>query len=147
MRAVLQRVRGASVSVGGEVTGRVEQGVLILLGVTHGDDEAGARWLARKIAGLRIFADDDGKMNLGLVDIGGGALVVSQFTLYADTRKGRRPGFGSAAHPAVAEPLYEQFCELLLDEGVATVERGVFGGDMAVSLVNDGPVTLILDSP
>ncbi|TNE91604.1 MAG: D-tyrosyl-tRNA(Tyr) deacylase [Deltaproteobacteria bacterium] len=147
MRAVIQRVRGASVTVDGAVTGEVDTGVLVLLGVGPGDGEAEARWLARKIAGLRIFSDDEGRMNLGLVDIGGGALVVSQFTLYGDCRKGRRPSFVGAAHPDVAEPLYERFCVMLREEGVTHVGRGVFGAHMDVRLLNDGPVTLILDTP
>ncbi|MCB9746261.1 MAG: D-tyrosyl-tRNA(Tyr) deacylase [Alphaproteobacteria bacterium] len=146
MRAVVQRVRHASVVVDGEEVGACGAGLLILLGVTQGDDEAKAAWLAKKLAGLRIFQDEAGKMNLGLTDIGGEALVVSQFTLYGDCRKGRRPSFVGAAHPSLAEPLYERFCALLEAEGVP-VGRGVFGGDMKVSLLNDGPVTLIVDTP
>ncbi len=146
MRAVLQRVSRASVTVDGRVTGEVGRGVLVLLGVGPDDGAAQIQWLARKIAGLRIFEDAAGKMNLGLTDIGGGALVVSQFTLFGDTRKGRRPSFTGAAHPSLAEPLYEQFCEALAGEGVP-VGRGVFGAHMDVELVNDGPVTLILETP
>ena len=146
MRAVLQRVSRASVTVDGRVTGEVGRGVLVLLGVGPDDGAAQIQWLARKIAGLRIFEDAAGKMNLGLTDIGGGALVVSQFTLFGDTRKGRRPSFTGAAHPSLAEPLYEQFCEALAGEGVP-VGRGVFGARMDVELVNDGPVTLILETP
>ena len=131
----------------GTITGAVDAGVLILLGITDGDGAAESQWLARKIAGLRIFRDDAGKMNLGLVEIGGGALVVSQFTLYGDCRKGRRPSFVKAAHPEMAEPLYERFCEDLVAAGVSRVERGVFGAMMDVELLNDGPVTLILDTP
>ena len=147
MRAVIQRVTEASVTVDGEVVGEIEAGLLILLGVTDGDGPEQCLWLARKIAGLRIFADADGKMNRSLTDCGGAALVVSQFTLYGDCRKGRRPSFAHAAHPSLAEPLYEQFCVALLDVGVTLVERGVFGAMMDVRLLNDGPVTLILDTP
>ena len=147
MRAVVQRVRRASVTVEDDVTGRVETGVLVLLGVTHGDTEAQGQWLAKKIAGLRIFPDDDGRMNLSLLDIDGQALVVSQFTLYGDCRKGRRPSFVGAAHPTEAEPLYEAFCQSLRDAGVAHVATGVFGAMMDVDLLNEGPVTLIIDTP
>ncbi len=146
MRAVIQRVSEARVEVDGELTGQTGPGLLILLAVTHDDTEAQAAWLARKLAGLRIFQDDAGKMNRSLVDSGGGALVVSQFTLYGDCRKGRRPSFVTSARPEQAEPLYERFCELLAAEG-PPVERGVFGAMMHVSLVNDGPVTLIVDTP
>lgn len=147
MRAVVQRVGSASVDVCGERIGAVDLGFLVLLGVTHGDGEAEARWLASKIVGLRVFADDEGKMNRSLLDVGGGCLVVSQFTLYGDCRKGRRPSFVGAADPAVAEPLYERFCALLRQEGVGRVETGRFGAHMDVRLCNDGPVTLILDTP
>lgn len=146
MRAVLQRVSRASVTVDGRITGQVGTGVLVLLGVGPDDGTAQVDWLARKIAGLRIFEDEAGKMNHGLVDIGGGALVVSQFTLFGDTRKGRRPSFTRAAHPSHAEPLYEAFCDALAAQGVR-VGRGVFGAHMDVELVNDGPVTLILETP
>jgi D-tyrosyl-tRNA(Tyr) deacylase len=147
MRVVLQRVQRASVTVDGEVTGAVDQGLLILLGVAPDDGQPQIDWMARKIAGLRIFEDDDGKMNRSLAEIGGGALVVSQFTLYGDVRKGRRPSFTHAALPAHAEPIYERFCDALHAEGIDPVGRGVFGAHMDVSLVNDGPVTLIVDSP
>jgi len=147
VRAVVQRVRRASVTVEDDVTGRVETGVLVLLGVTHGDTEAQGQWLAKKIAGLRIFPDDAGRMNLSLLDIDGQALVVSQFTLYGDCRKGRRPSFVGAAHPTEAEPLYEAFCQSLRDAGVAHVATGVFGAMMDVDLLNEGPVTLIIDTP
>jgi D-tyrosyl-tRNA(Tyr) deacylase len=147
VRAVVQRVHSASVAVDGAVVGAVDRGLMILLGVGPQDTEAEALWLANKLAGLRIFADEDGKMNRSLTDLGLGALVVSQFTLYGDVRKGRRPSFVHAAHPSLAEPLYERFCELLEAAGVAPVGRGVFGADMAVSLVNDGPVTLVVDTP
>lgn len=147
MRAVVQRVSRASVSVDDRLVGSVDRGLLVLLGVAPGDGPEQVRWLASKLAGLRIFKDDQGLMNRSLVDVGGGALVVSQFTLYGDTRKGRRPSFVGAAPPELAEPLYEQFCEALAAQGVARVERGVFGADMRVELVNDGPVTLIVDTP
>ena len=147
MRAVVQRVRQSAVTVDGSRVGSIEAGVLILLGITHDDGPAQSKWLANKIAGLRIFPDQDGKMNRGLTEAGLGALVVSQFTLYGNCRKGRRPSFVAAAHPDLAEPLYERFCDDLAATGVAPVERGVFGAMMDVSLVNDGPVTLILDTP
>ena len=146
MRALIQRVAHASVVVDGAEVGRCDKGVLVLLGVAPNDTEDQARWLARKVAGLRIFSDDDGKMNLGLTDIGGDALVISQFTLYGDCRKGRRPSFVGSARPEQAAPLYERFCELLAAEGVPT-QRGIFAADMKVSLMNDGPVTLIVDTP
>lgn len=146
MRAVLQRVREASVTVEGQVTGAVGQGVLVLLGVGPEDADSEVAWLARKVAGLRIFEDADGKMNLDLRDVGGAALVVSQFTLYGDARKGRRPSFAKAARAEHAEPMYERFCEALAEQGVP-VARGVFGAHMDVRLLNDGPVTLILETP
>jgi len=145
MRAVVQRVSEASVAVDGAVVGSVDQGLLVLLGVAPGDGPANVAWLAKKVAQLRIFEDDEGRMNRGLIEVGGGALVVSQFTLYGDTRKGRRPSFVGAAPPDVAQPLYEQFCEALAEVGVARVERGVFGAHMEVRLLNDGPVTLVID--
>lgn len=146
MRAVVQRVQHASVVVDGHEVGRCGHGLLILLGVAPADTEDDAGWLARKLAGLRIFSDADGKMNLGLTEVGGEALVISQFTLYGDCRKGRRPSFVNSARPEHAQPLYERFCELLESHAVP-VQRGVFGADMKVSLLNDGPVTLVLDSP
>lgn len=145
MRAVLQRVSHARVTVAGQVTGQIQHGFVILVGVTHGDGEAQAAWMARKIAGLRVFEDDAGKFNRALRDVGGSALVVSQFTLYADTRRGRRPSFTDAAPPEVAEPLIERFCALLREHGVP-VETGVFGAMMQVEIHNDGPVTIILES-
>ena len=145
MRAVVQRVSQASVTVDNQVVGAIGRGFLVLLGVTHADGEAEAAWLARKIAGLRIFEDEDGKFNRALADVDGAVLVVSQFTLYGDARKGRRPSFTEAARPEQAEPLCDRFVELLRAEGIA-VETGVFGAMMAVSLVNDGPVTLLLDT-
>ena len=131
-------------SVGGEVVGAIERGVVVLVGVTHDDTEERAEWLARKIAGLRIFEDRVGKMNAGLLDVDGAALVISQFTLYADARKGRRPGFTDAAPPEVAEPLVEYFAQVLRNHGVP-VETGVFGADMLVEIHNDGPVTILLE--
>ena len=145
MRAVVQRVSQASVTVDGEVVGAIDRGVMILLGVTHGDGEGQARWLANKIAGLRIYEDAEGKMNLGLLDVGGEALVVSQFTLYGDCRKGRRPSFTHAARPEIAEPLCERFIEFLRQAGLQRVESGVFGAHMMVEIHNDGPVTLIIE--
>ncbi len=147
MRAVIQRVSSASVTVDGEITGAIEGGLLILLGVGHGDEESDGAWLANKISNLRIFRDEQDRMNRSVLDLGGGALVVSQFTLHGDCRKGRRPSFVGAAAPKVAQPLYERFCEQLAECGVTQVERGVFGAMMNVALVNDGPVTLIIDSP
>jgi len=145
MKAVVQRVSRSSVTVDGKVVGAVDRGVMVLLGVTHEDGEEQARWLAKKIAGLRIFEDAEGKMNRSLLDVGGGALVISQFTLYGDCRKGRRPSFSTAARPEIAEPLVEQFAEHLRREGVQPVESGVFGAYMQVEIHNDGPVTLILE--
>lgn len=145
MRAVLQRVSEARVDVGGTTVGAIGQGVLVLLGVGQGDSAADARFLADKIAGLRIFEDAQGKMNLSVEDVGGSLLVVSQFTLYGDCRQGRRPGFSAAAPPEQANALYEQFVGMLRERGL-TVATGVFQAEMAVSLVNDGPVTLLLDS-
>ena len=145
MRAVVQRVARASVTVDGNTVGQIGQGLMILLGVTHGDGEEQARWLARKIAGLRIFDDEEGKMNRSLLDVEGSALVVSQFTLYGNCRKGKRPSFTSAAHPEVAEQLYERFVSLLGEAGVSRVESGIFGARMRVEIHNDGPVTLILE--
>ncbi len=145
MRAVLQRVSQASVIVDGAVVGSIGQGFLIFLGITDSDGEQEVHYLARKIAGLRLFEDDAGKMNLALKDVGGAALVVSQFTLYGDMRKGRRPSFTDAAAPGIAEPLYQSFCVHLANEGVA-VAQGVFQAHMTVTIVNDGPVTLWLDS-
>ena len=145
MRAVIQRVSQASVTVEDQVVGAIGRGFLLLLGITHNDGRAEADWLARKIAGLRIFEDDAGKMNLGLADVAGAVLVVSQFTLYGDARKGRRPDFIRAARPDVAEPLVETFVRTLRAEGLH-VETGRFGAMMDVALVNDGPVTLWLDT-
>jgi D-aminoacyl-tRNA deacylase len=144
MRVLLQRVSRAEVRIGSRVSGRVGTGYLLLVGLTHDDDEAKLAWMADKIVGLRLFADADDKMNLALADVGGVVLVVSQFTLYGDAAKGRRPSFIDAARPEVAIPLYERFIALLRERG-ATVETGEFGAMMDVELVNDGPVTLWLE--
>jgi len=145
MRAVVQRVREASVSIEGERVGEIGKGLVILLGVAQGDSEKEARYLAEKIAHLRIFADEEGKFNLSALDVRAQALVVSQFTLYGDTRKGRRPSFTSAAPPEVAEPLVKEFIDSLRAVGLQ-VESGRFGAMMLVNIANDGPVTLILDT-
>lgn len=145
MRALIQRVSEANVRVDGAVVGEIGAGFLILLGITHEDTEREADYLAQKIAGLRVFEDDDGKMNLGLSDAGGSILAVSQFTLYGNVRKGRRPSFVDAARPEQAQPLYANFCDALRSQGIH-VEEGVFQAAMKVSLVNDGPVTLWLDT-
>jgi D-tyrosyl-tRNA(Tyr) deacylase len=145
MRSIVQRVTQACVKVGNEVVGQIDMGLLILLGITPGDTETQARWLADKIAGLRIFNDADEKMNLGLAEVQGSMLIVSQFTLYGDCRKGRRPSFIEAADPKIAEPLYECFINAVRAQGIP-VATGQFGAMMKVELVNDGPVTLIVDS-
>jgi D-tyrosyl-tRNA(Tyr) deacylase len=145
MRAVVQRVSQASVEVEGRVVGQIDGGVLVLLGIGAGDGAVEAALLAEKIAHMRIFPDQEGRFNRSLLDVGGGALVVSQFTLYADTRRGRRPSFSAAAAPELAEPLVEAFVTVLRQRQVA-VATGVFGAHMHVALVNDGPVTIILDS-
>ena len=145
MRAVIQRVTSANVTVSGEQIAAIDRGLLVLLGVQSGDQDAQAHYLADKIAGMRIFADEQNKMNLSLLDIGGAALIVSQFTLLADTRKGRRPSFIAAAPPSEGERLYELFCDSVARLGVR-VATGRFGADMQVRLVNDGPVTIILDT-
>ena len=146
MKAVIQRVSYASVSVDGEVTGSIDKGFLILLGVVDGDTSAQAEVLASKVAKLRVFEDDNQKMNLSLLDIGGEALVVSQFTLCADCKKGNRPSFTPSAPPDIANELYLEFSDLLRSNGIIKVENGFFGADMKVSLLNDGPVTIILDT-
>ncbi|MEY3458482.1 MAG: hypothetical protein RL215_1639 [Planctomycetota bacterium] len=145
MRAVIQRVSEASVTVDGVVVGRIGRGFLVLLGITHSDTNEDVLWIAQKIAGLRVFEDADGKMNLGLSDVGGGVLLVSQFTLYGDCRKGRRPSFVEAARPEAAVPLYEAVVAELRGQGLV-VETGTFQAHMDVRLLNDGPVTLLLDS-
>ncbi len=144
MRVLLQRVSRAEVRVGGAAVGRVGRGFCLLVGFTAADTPEQVAWMADKVAGLRLFADDDGKMNRGLDEVGGGVLVVSQFTLYGDAAKGRRPSFVDAARPEQAIPLYEDFVRLLRERGL-TVETGEFGAMMEVELVNDGPVTLWLE--
>ncbi|HEU4763497.1 MAG TPA: D-aminoacyl-tRNA deacylase [Gemmatimonadales bacterium] len=144
MRVVLQRVTKASVTVDGRVTGAVGRGFCLLVGYTHGDTEVQNEWMAEKVAGLRLFGDAEGKMNLGLAEVEGGVLVVSQFTLYGDAVKGRRPSFTDAARPEVAEPLYEDFVARLRARGL-TVATGEFGAMMQVEIHNDGPVTLVLE--
>ncbi len=145
MRAVVQRVSRAQVTVADELTGAVNKGLLVLVGVTEGDTEKDAQYLADKVTGLRIFEDENGKMNLSVKDVGGEILSVSQFTLYGDCRKGKRPSFDKAARPEAANMLYEKFNELCRQQGVQ-VETGVFRSHMQVELVNDGPVTILLDS-
>ncbi len=146
MKAVIQRVTHCEVVVDDQTVGKIKEGFLILLGVQEGDTQADADKLSAKISVLRVFTDKNDKMNLSLKDIDGEALVVSQFTLCADCRKGRRPNFISAARPDTAEPLYQYFCECMRQNGIGKVEQGVFGADMKVSLLNDGPVTIIIDS-
>ena len=145
MKIVLQRVKNASVTVEGERISEIESGLLLLVGVADGDSEAEADWLAEKVAGLRVFNDEDGKMNRSVVDVGGEILAVSQFTLLADTRKGKRPSFIRAAGPDEAGRLFEHFREKLRGAGVGSVKTGSFGAMMDVALVNDGPVTIILE--
>ena len=146
MKAILQRVKFAKVEVDGEVVGEIGKGFLVLLGVAREDDQREAEVLADKIAGLRVFTDENDKMNLSLADIGGEVLVISNFTLCADCSHGRRPSFIAAARPEQAEPLYEYFSQRLRDAGVKKVAQGIFGADMAVSLLNDGPVTIDINS-
>ncbi|GAB4511407.1 MAG: D-aminoacyl-tRNA deacylase [Anaerolineae bacterium] len=146
MRVILQRVTRGRVSVAGDTTGEIERGFVALVGVTHGDTRTEAELLAKKTAHLRVFDDSDGKMNVSALDAGAGVLVVSQFTLYADVRKGRRPSFTDAAPPEAAAPLVDYFAERLRAEGVQRVEKGVFGAMMLVEIMNDGPVTIVLDS-
>ena len=146
MRAVIQRVLNSSVTVGGKTVGEISKGYTVLLGVMDGDTEHEAELLAKKIAMLRVFEDENGKMNLSILDVGGEILSVSQFTLCADTRKGNRPSFTPSAAPDEANRLYEFFCGKLTENGIKKVEKGVFGADMKVSLINDGPVTICLDT-
>ena len=144
MRALLQRVSHASVTVDGRIVGRIGRGFVVLLGVTHADTRAETEWVAAKIAGLRVFDDEVGKMNVSLAEVGGELLVVSQFTLYGDARKGRRPSFTGAAAPERAEPLVDTFVEILREAGF-TVATGVFGAHMDVEIHNDGPVTMLIE--
>ena len=146
MKAVIQRVSSASVTVDGNVTGSISKGFLVLLGVMEGDTEKEAALMASKIAKLRVFEDENEKMNLSVTDVDGEILSVSQFTLCADVKKGNRPSFTPSAKPDVANALYEKFNAFLLNEGVKNVEKGIFGADMKVSLLNDGPVTIIFDT-
>ena len=146
MRAVLQRVTKGSVSVSESRVGQIGPGLVILMGVKTGDSIEDARWMAHKIANLRIFSDTDGKFNLSILDVGGEALVISQFTLYANARKGRRPSFEKAAHPTVAKPILEHFIQCLRQTGIKRVATGTFGAMMLVEICNDGPVTIMLDT-
>jgi len=145
VRIVLQRVKNASVTVEDERISEIGPGLLLLVGIAQGDGETQADWLAEKVAGLRIMGDEEGKMNLSVRDVGGEILAVSQFTLLADTRRGKRPSFVYAAPPEEAEPLFDYFCERLREAGVASVKTGSFGAMMDVELVNDGPVTIVLE--
>ena len=144
MKLVVQRVKNAKVEVEGKTVGSINQGFLVLLGVTHTDTKAEADYLVKKLCNLRVFEDENGKMNLGLKDVGGELLIVSQFTLYADCSQGNRPSFINAAKPDVANELYEYFCEKCKEQNIK-VEKGIFGAVMKVSLLNDGPVTIILE--
>ena len=146
MRAVIQRVKEASVKVNGKVTGAIDKGLLILVGIEDADTQEDIEWLTKKIVGLRIFDDENGVMNLSVMDIGGGLLAVSQFTLMASTKKGNRPSYIKASKGDFAEPMYEKFCQALEKESGKIVEKGIFGADMKVSLLNDGPVTIIMDT-
>ncbi|WP_405352661.1 D-aminoacyl-tRNA deacylase [Ruminococcus sp.] len=146
MKAILQRVTFAEVKVDEKAVGKIDNGFLILLGVAEGDTEKEADALSAKVATLRVFTDENDKMNLSLADIDGEVLVISNFTLYADCSHGRRPNFMKAAKPDIAEPLYEYFCKKMSDNGVRKVEKGIFGADMKVSLLNDGPVTIDIDT-
>ena len=146
MRIVIQRVREASVKVNREIVGEIQQGLLVLLGIEHVDSQLDADYLIQKLIHLRIFSDDYGKMNLSVSDISGGLLIVSQFTLFADTKKGNRPSFIRSAPPEKAIPLYDYFLSQLNKSFSAKIENGVFGANMQVELINDGPVTIIMDS-
>jgi D-aminoacyl-tRNA deacylase len=146
MRVVIQRVREASVKINDEIVGEIQQGLLVLLGIEHVDSEFDADYLIQKLIHLRIFGDDEGKMNLSVSDISGALLIVSQFTLFADTKKGNRPSFIRSARPEQAIPLYDYFLSQLQKSFSGKIEKGVFGGNMQVELINDGPVTIILDS-
>ncbi len=146
MIAVIQRVSEASVTIGGQLKGKIGPGFMILLGITHADTAEDVQWLSRKIVGMRVFSDADGKMNLDLAAISGSILLISQFTLHASTKKGNRPGFTEAARPEVAIPLYEQMIQQLTADLGQPIQTGEFGADMQVALVNDGPVTLLIDT-
>lgn len=146
MRVVLQRVSEASVTINGKIHAAIEHGLLILLGITSEDSQEDINWLVNKIAGMRIFSDIDGKMNLNVSDVNGNALVISQFTLFASTKKGNRPSFINAARPEIAVPLYDKFLEALSHKLNQKISSGIFGEDMKVALVNDGPITIVLDS-
>lgn len=145
MRVVLQRSKAGHVSVDGKIVGAIDHGLVILAGMTHADTAEIVEKMAAKVAGLRIFNDAAGKMNRSLLDVGGGALVISQFTLYADARRGRRPSYTDAAPPEVAAPLVDEFVKALQRQGISRVETGIFGADMLVSIQNDGPVTIVLE--
>lgn len=145
MRIVIQKIKSGAVRVQGQVTGQIEQGFLLYIGISPDDDEADLAYCVRKVSQMRLFEDQEGKMNLSLMDVGGAILSVSQFTLYADTKKGNRPSFASAAKPDYAQALYDRFNHLLRDQGIR-VETGVFGAMMEVDAINDGPVTIWLDS-
>ena len=146
MRVVLQRVSSASVAIAGEVVGQIDRGLLVLVGIAQSDTTEDGAWLATKIAAMRIFADEAGQMNRSVRDIGGGILAISQFTLFASTRKGTRPSFNDTGKPDMARPLYEQFLQQLAEALGQPVAHGQFGADMKVSLTNDGPVTIVIDS-
>ena len=146
MKLVVQRVKNAKVEVNNNVVGKIKKGFLVLLGVTHDDTKEKADYLVKKLCNLRVFEDENGKMNLALKDINGELLIISQFTLYADCTHGNRPSFTDSARPEIAEPLYEYFCDQCKNNNIH-VEKGIFGADMKVSLLNDGPVTIILESP
>ncbi|HSH35807.1 D-aminoacyl-tRNA deacylase [Schnuerera sp.] len=145
MRAVIQRVTEASVKVEENIVGKIDKGLLVLLGVGEEDNDKDLEYMVDKVLGLRIFEDDNGKMNLSLLDIGGEILIISQFTLYGDVRKGKRPSFTKSAHPDIAKDIYLKFVEKCKEKGIKT-EEGIFGANMDVSLINDGPVTIIIDS-
>lgn len=146
MIAVIQRVSEASVTIEGKVEGKIDAGFLVLLGITHEDTKDDIEWLGKKIIGMRIFGDDEGKMNLDLKSVNGNILLISQFTLHASTKKGNRPSFIDAARPEVAIPLYEQMIDFLNKELENSIQTGIFGADMKVALLNDGPVTIVIDS-
>lgn len=146
MRLVIQRVSEASVTIDGAVHGAIRQGLMVLAGIETADTQEDVDWLVQKLIGMRIFQDEDGKMNCSLTDVDGGLLIISQFTLHASTKKGNRPGFTQAARPEQAIPLYEAFIEGCKRAGIRQVETGVFGADMQVALINDGPVTIFIDS-